>query len=586
MKISPLVIFACCVAFNAALSPASAATGYWIPYAAPTKGALYVIPSDNLSATPALAGSYESALTAVSQITVSKTDSVTADSPFAMIYLAAGADGKTHVYALDLTDLAAVPKPKQLSSLALQPPAAICSLLNTQMATDALDPSTAFVLIHTNKNGASSCNMSGDVYQVVRYSDASTTAPTVVDISIKPFDGSSALPGIATPIYQASGALGGIVLVNAAGDLLFYAGDAFTGPAVLTTGVTSMMPIYYGSPQTPSSMADVGYFVISKGSKQSLWRVGASGGAVNTYSFQGMIGSFTTDGGNSHLFFFDNVTVADSGGGGTGTTTQHLYQESLSGGAPLHLYTAPAVVSNSETIGQLGLALIGSDGTMVVMESVQSPLKTTFASSVVTIAVGKASAPKTIAGPFAGVDSLQAMTCAQTFGAPLEDVLINVTEDTSKGNISYSSEAITIGGDIIQEQLANSLFVSAIAKTVDTVPQCPSNAGLIAQVRGITATDGSYGGGSMVALNLHGDLIPPLPAVTPLLTSSGKEYIIANTDSVGGSAVFSSSGSVASGYVGVGALPLPPGPDGLAIDFSKNEIAVFGVTGSDLQPLF
>ncbi|HMK87767.1 MAG TPA: hypothetical protein VK437_17510, partial [Steroidobacteraceae bacterium] len=150
---------------------------------------------------------------------------------------------------------------------------------------------------------------------------------------------------------------------------------------------------------------------------------------------------------------------------------------------------------------------------------------------------------------------------------------------------SYSSEMVTMGGDIIQETLAGSVFVSAIPVSVEPTPPCPSNGGYVAQVRGITATDGSYGGGSLVAYDLHGDLVPPLPAVTTLLTSSGTSLVLADKTEVGGNSIYSSGGFVLSGYVAAGSSALPPGPDGLAIDFSKALISVFDVPNADLQPL-
>jgi len=585
MKSSFLVILALCAAFSAA----SEASSYWIPFAAPssTTGGttnLYVIPSDDLAAKPALVGKFTSALGGSLQVTVNSSNVITAYSPFAMLYLAVGTDGKTHVYGLNLTDVSAPPKAEQLSSFASASPTVLCNLLSTPMATNAFQPTTAFVLLHTNPKGSASCDKSGDVYEVVHYSDSPTKTPTVVDISIKPFDGISALPGNATPIYQSDGALGGVVIVDATGKFEFYAGDAFTSPTVLTTGVASVTPLYFGAPNSPSITADVGFFAVSAGTEQSLWRVSAAGKAEKVYTAAGTIDNVVAD--IKNIYFFDNVTVANAAHD-EGTTTQHLYQESLSGGEPLHLYTAPPVISGPVMIGQLGLTLVGSNGSSLLMESVQLPEPTSFESSAVTLPVGEAGVPKGIAGPFVGVDSLQIMMCPQTFGEPtLQDVLLNVTSTSSAGEIAYSSEAVTMSGKIIQEKLPNSLFLNTVAGTDLATPQCRSNAGLIAQVRGITATNGSYGGGSIVAFNLHGDLVPPLPAVTRLRTSSGGDYTVATTDSVGGNAFFSSTGSIMAGYVGAGSLPLPPGPAGLAIDFSKSLIAVFNVPDSKIESLF
>jgi hypothetical protein len=157
------------------------------------------------------------------------------------------------------------------------------------------------------------------------------------------------------------------------------------------------------------------------------------------------------------------------------------------------------------------------------------------------------------------------MMCTQAFGEPdLQDVLLNITQSGAGGTVAYSSEMVTPGGEIIQEQLASSLFVGITADTILTTTPCPSNSGLIAQVRGITAKDGSYGGGSLVAWNLHGDLTPPLPKVTPLLTSTGKDYVLRAADTVGGNSYFSSTGSLLSGYISDDGLGTAPGVAGVA----------------------
>jgi hypothetical protein len=594
MKNRFLVTLALCTAFTSA----NAAGSYWIPYAAPstTGGAteLYVIPSDNLAAKPALVGKFTALLEGAAQLTVNKSNVLTAYAPYGMIYLAAGTNGKTHLYGVNLTEVSAPPKPEQLSSLALESTTELCgfqtnepNLQTLPLASNAFDPATAFVLLHTNPKGAASCNKGGDVYEVVHYTDPATKAPTVVDITIESFDGFSSLPETAVPIYESNGQLGGVVLANAAGKLEFYAGAAFASHTVLTTGVTAVLPLYYAAPDAPPVPMDVTFLAVSRGTEQSLWRVSSAGKAEEVYTFQGALGGVTSD--TKNIYFLDNVTVANAEHD-EGKTTQHLYRESLTGGTPLHLYTAPAVLSGPDIIGQLGLTLVGSNGSSLLLESVQSPSPTTIESSVVALPVDVAGSPHSIAGPFVGVDDLTVMMCTQSFGEPtLQDILLNVvssTIDEGKAKISYSSEAVTVGGEIIQEKLADSQFLGVVPEESLGPSFCPSNAGLIAQVRGITATDGSYGGGSIFAFNLHGDIVPPKPAVTELHTSTGGKFTLKDTDSVGGNATFSSSGFIMAGYVGAGSLPTPPGPAGLAIDFSNDLIAVFSVPDSKIDPLF
>jgi hypothetical protein len=574
------------LALGGAYSAAGEASTYWVPFAAPeTSGAnnLYVVPSTNPAATPALVGRFGTLLSGSVQVTTSSTDAISSYAPYAAIYLAPESDGTQHVYGLNLTNLAATPKAQQLSNLALTAPAVVCPLLQTPMATNAFQPSTAFVLLHTNTKGAADCDKSGDVYQVVQYSDSTSTAPKVVDISIRPYDDNTLLPGMVTPIYESNGDLGGVVLVSGAGDLEYFAGSTFASPTVITTGVTSAIPMYFGAPDAPPVTANVGFFAVTTSSGPSVWRVSSSGKAQKVWFASGagggtVIGGFASD--SKNLYFVVNETTATSKT--EGTTVQQVYQLSLSGAGPLILYTAPAVLSGPTMIGQLGLTLIGSNGSSLVLQSVQMP-KTTIENSVVTLPVGTSEEPATttIAGPIAGLGSLQVMLCTTAYGDPAsQDVLLNSEQVSSSDEIVYSSEVVATSGKIIQAPLANSVFMSTVAGLDEVAPMCPSNSGLIAQVRGITATDGSYGGGSVNEFNLDGD------TVTALKTSSGAGYTIPDGKLLGGNGFFSSTGTKIAGYVGTPSAPFSPAPEGLAIDFTKGVIATFTLPKANVQPLF
>jgi len=108
------------------------------------------------------------------QLTMSSSNVVTSSAPYALLYYAAGGDGNAHVYGLKLADTSVAPSATQVSSLSLNSVSDICGSIGFGQ-TNVYDPKTLFVVLHTNVGGASSCGKGGDVYQMVHYTDSSTT---------------------------------------------------------------------------------------------------------------------------------------------------------------------------------------------------------------------------------------------------------------------------------------------------------------------------------------------------------------------------------------------------------------------------
>ena len=139
------------------------------------------------------------------------------------------------MYGLNLTSTA-VPVATQIGTLSLPlvSGAAISTVIcdSRSASTNLFDATTLFVVLHIA--GTTGCNTTGDVWEVVNYADSSSTAPGVVSIKSTFF----------TPLYNASGALTGLELLDSAsGNLYLYAGESFTSPTTLVSGVTAASTI-------------------------------------------------------------------------------------------------------------------------------------------------------------------------------------------------------------------------------------------------------------------------------------------------------------------------------------------------------
>jgi hypothetical protein len=456
---------------------------------------VFVIPSSNLPATPAFVTTSAATeyLAYGEAVTLNGSGAVTAYSPATYMYAAIDSGNDIHVYGLNLTS-ATAPTPTQIGSLSLPltSGAAISTVIcdSRQAATNFLDPTTTFVMLHIA--GTTGCNTTGDVWEVVHYTDSASTAPLVVAVKTTSF----------SPLYGPTGALTGLELLDAAsGNWYLYPSDAFTSPVTLLTGVTGIVTILNGDSVTGGDTfsGSVLFASVTTGAGDYLYRLpyGATTATLEYTATGTLSGSGISDA--SNVYFMDTVSGA--------TSTSTFWAEALGGGTPTKLYSATYSAGS-------GYDLLGANGSLLVLDST-SISGSGSSSTLLTVPVNTLSATATtIAGPFTGgVFADSSFLQPTTPGQPSTDlVFVNVVELSSGGGgttYSYSTEILTPSGTVKQALLSNSSFVFDAASALS---------GSVLQVTGITETDGGYGGGTFNALNL-GTLAP-----TVLTTTGGAAY--------------------------------------------------------------
>ena len=234
----------------------------------------------------------------------------------------------------------------------------------------------------------------------------------------------------------------------------------------------------------------------------------------------------------NNVYFTDTVgpSLAAS------SSTQSIYQEAIGGGTPLELY------STSSTVVPTLYFLVGSNDTSLVMTSSTASTTGGPSTSVRTLSVGTPATPIPVAGPFSGM--VFAAMCPATFGdVGSDDLLLNVTLTqgpiTAPTSTTYSSEVLTPSGVVKQAALPNSVFPG--------LPMCGGSSESVLQVRGITDTNGGYGGGTVNVFNFSSF------SATALGTTTGSgSYHRARRRPIAGD--FPCHGAVGLGGVG----PIPP----------------------------
>jgi hypothetical protein len=481
------------------------------------------------------------------QITVNGSNAITSYSPAAYMFAAIDTSNNIHVYGLDLASTSA-PTATQIGSLSLPltSGAAVDTVIcdSREASTNIFDATTVFVVLHIA--GTTGCNTTGDVWEVVHYTDTSGTAPTVVAIKGTSF----------TPLYGPTGALTGLELLDSAsGNLYLYADDSFTSPTTLLSGVTSVSTVL-NSEAVNGGAAFAGnelFLSVTTAAGNYLYRLGhGATTAIKEYTATGTLtGIGVGDGVN--VYFNDTVSAA------TSTTT--LWAEPLSGGTPTKLYSVsyPATVSYD---------LLGANTSVLVFYSSTisgSSISSTLLSVPVTTLSTNAT---TIGGPFTGaIYSSSSFLQPATAGEPSTDlVFVNVLDVNSGGGgttYSYSSEVVTPGGTVKKALTSNSVFLYDAASFLS---------GSALQITGITDTAGGYGGGTFNAVNV-GTL-----ASTALTTTGGAAYTVP--------AGYVSGFTQLSTTIGAGLLA-PMGAssavsDGGAYDLSKDLIVPISLTNTNV----
>ena len=508
---------------------------------------VFVIPSASLASAPAFVSTSAATqyLAYAEQITVSGSGVISAYSP--AIYMYAGVDSSNaiHVYGLNLTSTAA-PTPVQIGSLSvpLLSGAAISSVICDSRAanTNLFEATTLFVVLHIA--GASGCNTTGDIWEVVHYTDAVSAAPAVLGITSTFY----------TPLYDSTGALTGLELLDGvSGNLYLYASDSFTSPTTLVSGVSAVSTIL-NAQSVNGGGAFTGnelFLSVTTAAGNYLYRLpnGAST-ATQEYTATGTLSGIGV-GDGINVYFSDTVSAA--------TSTTSLWAEPLSGGAATKLYSVsyPSTVSYD---------LLGANGSLLVFYSTTIS-GASMSSTLYSIPVTSLSATATpIGGPYTGgLFASSSFLQPATVGQPASDlVFVNVTNVGSGGSsFSYASQILTPTGTVKQALTSNSQFLFDAASPLSDS---------VLQITGITDTGGGYGGGSLHAVNLT------TLASTALTTTGGAAYTVPAGDAAGAAGLSLS--------IGAGLLEPRGGSGasvGLAYDLSKSLIVPIALTNTNVS---
>jgi len=387
---------------NPPVSPVTTLGGggaFWIPYTATSASSpncgqtgVFVIPSNALTTAPAYVTTSANTMFLDSgrNVTVNGSKLVTAYSPATLMFAATDSSNNIHVYGLNLVS-ESTPTATQISSLSLS--LASGAALDTVIcdshgsASDLLQPTTIFVVLHIS--GRTGCNTSGDVWEVVHYTDSSVTAPTLVSITGTDIQ----------ELYAPSGALAGLVLLDpVSGNLYMYANDTFMSPRTAIPGgdITSIGTDYSNNNLAAIGTAFTGtdlFLAVTKtGGAQYLYRLPyAATTATLEYTAAGSLTGGVSDG--TSLFFTD-----ESG------ETQLIFQEPLAGGTPTELYR----YSYNTPSGVQPYSLLGSNGSFLVILEYSYNDGTTgdpYSSHLATLPVGTLSASATAVRSLEGISS-------------------------------------------------------------------------------------------------------------------------------------------------------------------------------------
>jgi hypothetical protein len=446
-------------------------SGFWIPYTATPilgstggKSGLFVIPSNTLESSPApqWVSTTPSQLLAIA-LQYSFGGGITTYTPDLMMYAAAGADGKTHVYGLNLSNTAEVPVPIQISSLSLPATKQICS--SNQAETNLATPTTLFVVLEVTAAGQ--CNLGGETFEVVFYEDSATTEPTMVDITSNQF----------YSLYNGADLDGMVLFDSAAKALNLYKGGNFVAPTLLVSGVEAVLPIVTASINSGTEFGSSDVFltvITASGSEQ--YRIGTSGTATKFHT--GLIGSAAVD--NKNLYFADV----------TSPTTTTIYQEPLSGGPAKLLYSGPSSTGSA-------YQLIGTNDSVLVFQLYKGTSVTDATATLYSLPIGVTSTTPTKIGAYDGV--LTAFLASPSASDPAGNILfVTVMKETGSGDsttTSYTGFAILPSDPSKQNEVKNAVYESFGILTSELT-------GSVWEVEGITDTDGGWGGGTVGHVNV------------------------------------------------------------------------------------
>jgi hypothetical protein len=477
--------------------------------------------------------------------TINGSNALTAYWPYAVVYAAAGTDGNVHLYSLNLTNASSsVPTPVQVGSLSLSSVSKLCDF--NQLQSNLLNPTTMIIVLHIA--GLSGCNTTGDVWESVNLTDSVSTAPVPLSITTTSF----------TPLYQQSGALGGVVLLDNLNDILyFYPNATFTAPNPLVMGVSSNSDVVtYSFSSTGAYLGTTLFESVTKTGVSSLWRITPAGSATAVYTAAGSMPAGIADGTN--IYFLD-----------VGASSETVWQATAAGGTPVAISTA---------ISGGGYLLDGSNSAVVVLHSNGSGLQGKLA--YLQVSPGGPEAPTPIGGD-SGVTgtykgSIRVFITAPAIGEYSSDNLfVTDTIITSNGgtpSTSYATQILTPTGGPIVPATANMATANAVFLGEGTLLS-----GTMLEVTGITDTTGSYGGGNIFNVN----------EATP--TSPGLEFVVAGgTDYVVPAGDLVASFGISSSYAAGDLFNTTSGtaPAGLVLNVNQDTMSSISLTGTSITSVY
>jgi hypothetical protein len=549
------------------------AGAFWLPYsAAPVSGTtggktgLFLIESSDIAAAtppaPQFVTTNPPTLLGLGLKGLVSGSTPTYLTPDTMIYSALGTDGNQHLYGLNLASTT-LPVPTQITSLSVPSSKSIC--LGGQLEANATDPTTLSVVFYvaTPKAGSKPgtdgyCQgVVGGTYYLANYTDSSATAAEVVNIP----GGTATFPallndGIFLPLNLTTGALGGILYWDSVtDDENLYSNATFTSAKTLLSGVQG----------TPVACVDVigvingaktyldgsNLDTVNTGSGYAAYEFTASGTATKFYS--GIASDCLTDA--SNLYFI---------GAPSSTAASAIFQE------PLALEPTPKTLfSGLPTADTSGYGLIGSNGSALFFEEYSISGTGAVTSTVLSVPEGVTSSTATTLGSYPGPLFTYFLASPGAGAAAADIIFLTERDQATSTTISFSSQVLSASGAAVQPASTDTVWQSFGAFSTEL-------AGDIWQVKGITDTKGTYGGGTINLVTVSSSLTP-----TPLTMTNGDAYTVpagyyASLDGFYGTTIATGAFSPASATAA---------SIGAAVDVSKHVIVPLSLANTNVLPL-
>jgi hypothetical protein len=471
---------------------------FWIPYAAAPmqsttdgKTGLFLIASGGITTSPAP----QFVETTSTPHTIGAAFEIGTGTPLPLtpanlMYSALGGDGNLHIYGLTLNNTASLPAPVQISNLSLASTQTICS--SSEAETDLSDPTTLFAVIEVG-DSASQCGTGTPTFEVVHYTDSSSTGPATVSIDSTDF----------STLYSDGKLVGLIHLDESSNNLEIFADETFSSPTTLLPAVQ-----FYGS----ISVAEIDlsdpldsnipvFLNVTTGTgaanPSGLYYIDGSSKAIKLIH-AGMIGDTVSD--DKNLYFTDV----------TSTTETDIYQAQGDGSSATELY------KGTYTQYFTGYGLVGSNDSVLVFDFYNGP-GSSAAVTFYTIPLGTLTTTPTQIGSSKGYTGISSSFLAAPAGSgqSANKLFVDIESVTSgtPNTYAFSSLELNLDGSNNPTPTANSYY-EGLGVDSDILGDG------VYQVTGIKETTGGWGGGTMNEVNVS------TLADTPFTTTGGGNYVV------------------------------------------------------------